>query len=140
MATGDARATTAAAGRASAGPRGIDRILSRSIVYATLTGAIIVTYAASVVLLRSLLPGETPYAVALLSTGAAALVAIPLRDRLQRTVSRLLYGDRDDPDRADRASEEVLLRLSPRSGSSMSRRWWSIRWRRRCGSRSWRWS
>lgn len=112
MATGEARATTAAAGRASAGPRGIDRILSRSIVYATLTGAIIVTYAASVVLLRSLLPGETPYAVALLSTGAAALVAIPLRDRLQRTVSRLLYGDRDDPDRA-------IARLGTRLESSV---------------------
>ena len=100
MATGEARATARRASRAWAGPRGVDRILSRSIVYATLTGAIIVTYAASVVLLRSLLPGETPYAVALLSTGAAALVAIPLRDRLQRGVSRLLYGDRDDPYRA----------------------------------------
>ena len=101
MATGQARATAAQRnGRAWAGPRGLDRFLTRSIVYATLTGAIIVTYAASVVLLRSLLPGETPYAVALLSTGAAALVAIPLRDRLQRGVSRLLYGDRDDPYRA----------------------------------------
>ena len=100
MATGEVRATVRRTGRAWAGPRGLDRFLSRSIVYATLTGVIVVTYAASVVLLRSLLPGETPYAVALLSTGAAALVALPLRDRLQRGVSRLLYGDRDDPYRA----------------------------------------
>lgn len=78
----------------------VDRILNRSIVYGTLTGGIILTYAASVVLLRSLLPGETPYAVALLSTGAGALVALPLRDRLQRIVNRLMYGDRDDPYRA----------------------------------------
>ncbi len=77
-----------------------DRILNRSIVYGTLTGGIILTYAASVVLLRALLPGETPYAVALLSTGAGALVALPLRDRLQRIVNRLMYGDRDDPYRA----------------------------------------
>ena len=100
MATGEVRATVRRTGRAWAGPRGLDRFLSRSIVYATLTGVIVVTYAASVVLLSSLLPGETPYAVALLSTGAAALVALPLRDRLQRGVSRLLYGDRDDPYRA----------------------------------------
>jgi len=78
----------------------LDGVLNRSIVYGTLTGAIIITYAASVVLLRALLPGETPYAVALLSTGAGALVALPLRDRLQRVVNRLMYGDRDDPYRA----------------------------------------
>ena len=77
-----------------------DRVLNRSIVYGTLTGGIILTYAASVVLLRALLPGETPYAVALLSTGAGALVALPLRDRLQRIVNHLMYGDRDDPYRA----------------------------------------
>lgn len=100
MATGEARATARRTGRTWAGPRGLDRFLSRSIVYATLTGAIVVTYAASVVLLRALLPGDTPYAVALLSTGAAALVALPLRDRLQRALTRLLYGDRDDPYRA----------------------------------------
>jgi len=87
-------------GRASRRPWSLDRLLNRSIVYGTLTGGIILTYAASVVLLRALLPGETPYAVALLSTGAGALVALPLRDRLQRIVNRLMYGDRDDPYRA----------------------------------------
>jgi two-component system NarL family sensor kinase len=81
-------------------PPSLDRILNRSIVYGTLTGGIVLTYAASVVVLRALLPGETPYAVALLSTGAGALVALPLRDRLQRIVNRLMYGDRDDPYRA----------------------------------------
>jgi two-component system NarL family sensor kinase len=77
-----------------------DRVLNRSIVYATLTGGILLTYAASVILLRSIFPGDGPYAVALLSTGAAALVALPLRDRLQRTANRLMYGDRDEPYRA----------------------------------------
>jgi signal transduction histidine kinase len=87
---------------------GLSRAVNRSIVYATLTGAVLVTYAASVVLLRALLPGETPYAVALLSTGAAALVALPLRDRLQRTVNRLMYGDRHDPYRAiDRLGRQL---------------------------------
>lgn len=76
------------------------RIANRSLVYATLTGGIVVTYAASVVLLRALFPGDGPYVVALLSTGAAALVALPLRDRLQRAANRLVYGDRDEPYRA----------------------------------------
>ena len=33
-------------------------------------------------------------------TLAAALAALPLRDRLQRSVNRLIDGDRDEPDRA----------------------------------------
>lgn len=78
----------------------LDRLISRSIVYAALTGAILLIYAASVVLFRALLPGDVPYAVALMSTGAGALLALPLRDRLQRTVNRLMYGDRLEPYRA----------------------------------------
>lgn len=78
----------------------ISRVLNRSIVYASLTGGVLITYAASVILLRVLFPGDGPYAVALLSTGAAALVALPLRDRLQRAANRLIYGDRDEPYRA----------------------------------------
>jgi signal transduction histidine kinase len=69
-------------------------------VYGTLTGAVILTYAASVIMFRALVPGDTPYAIALLSTGAAALFALPLRDRLQTSVNRFMYGDRHDPYRA----------------------------------------
>jgi signal transduction histidine kinase len=78
----------------------LDLVVNRSIVYAALTGAIVLVYAGSVVLFRALLPGEIPYAVALMSTGAGALLALPLRDRLQRTVNRLMYGDRHEPYRA----------------------------------------
>src|SRR5206468_12104441 len=45
-------------------------------------------------------PGNAPYAVALLGAGAVAVVALPLRDRLQGSVNRLMYGDRDEPDLA----------------------------------------
>lgn len=78
----------------------LDRVLNRSIVYAALTGAILLVYATSVVVFRALLPGDVPYAVALVSTGAGALLALPLRDRLQRAVNRLMYGDRHEPYRA----------------------------------------
>ncbi len=79
---------------------GIRTILHRSLVYGGLTAGIVLAYWASIVLLSDLLPGEGLYAQKLLAAGAAALVALPLRDRLQRGVSRLLYGDRDDPYRA----------------------------------------
>ena len=42
------------------------------------------------------------YVVELLAIGLAALVALPLRDVLQRAVNRLMYGERDEPWRAMR--------------------------------------
>lgn len=90
----------------------LGRVANRSLVYATLTGGIVLTYAASVILLRALFPGDGPYVVALLSTGAAALVALPLRDRLQRAANRLMYGDRDEPYRA-------ISRLGERLAASL---------------------
>jgi signal transduction histidine kinase len=77
-----------------------DALLRRSLVYGGLTAGVVAVYAACVIALGTVLPGEGPYAVTLLATGVAALVALPLRDRLQRGVSRLLYGDRDEPARA----------------------------------------
>lgn len=103
MATADLHRTEQAATGARRRPRRpirFDQAINRSIVYAALTGAILLIYAASVVVFRALLPGDTPYAVALMSTGAGALLALPLRDRLQRTVNRLMYGDRHEPYRA----------------------------------------
>jgi signal transduction histidine kinase len=78
----------------------LDTVMNRSLVYGGLTAGILLTYALTVTLIGGLIPGNAPYAVALLGAGAVAVVALPLRDRLQRTVNRLMYGDRDDPDRA----------------------------------------
>ena len=49
--------------------------------------------------------GDRPrpgYVVELVAIGLAALVALPLRDVLQRTVNRMVYGQRDEPLRAVR--------------------------------------
>jgi signal transduction histidine kinase len=93
---------------------GIESVLHRSLVYGSLTAGVVVVYAASAVLLGSLLPGDGPYAVQLLATGVAALVALPLRDRLQRTVTHFLYGDRDEPYRAiARLSERLEASVEP---------------------------
>lgn len=91
---------------------GIETILRRSLVYGGLTATVVLVYATAFVLLSALLPGDAPYAVYLLATGVAALVALPLRDRLQRGVNHLLYGDRDEPHRA-------LARLAQRLDASL---------------------
>ncbi|HSM38238.1 MAG TPA: histidine kinase, partial [Candidatus Limnocylindrales bacterium] len=93
---------------------GIETLIHRSLVYGGLTAGVIAAYAASVVVLSTVLPGDGPYAVTLLATGVAALVALPLRDRLQRAVSHLLYGDRDEPYRAiTRLGERLKASLEP---------------------------
>ena len=90
----------------------IDAALNRSLVYIGLTTGVVVTYAATVALLGSFIPGNAPFAVALLGAGAVAVVAFPLHARLQRSVNHLLYGDRDNPDGA-------LRRLSRRLEASL---------------------
>jgi two-component system, NarL family, sensor kinase len=78
----------------------IDAALNRSLVYVGLTAGVVVTYAGTVALLGSFIPGNAPFAIALLGAGAVAVVAFPLHARLQRSVNHLLYGDRDEPDQA----------------------------------------
>ncbi|MEU7909035.1 ATP-binding protein [Actinoplanes sp. NPDC049118] len=77
----------------------IDVLISRSVVYGTLTAAVVGVYLLVTGLGGAALNGSTP----LPAVVAAAVVAIglaPARDRLQRAVNRLLYGERDDPLRA----------------------------------------
>ena len=101
--------------KALSAPRTIRRrLLGRSLVYAGLTAGVVVVYAATVIVVGTVLPGEGPYAVTLVATGVAALVALPLRDRLQRGVSRFFFGDRDEPDRAiSRLSRRLEASLEP---------------------------
>jgi two-component system NarL family sensor kinase len=78
----------------------IELVVDRSLVYGGLTLAIVGSYAILVTLLGSVLREQGGFAASLLSTGIVAILALPLRDTLQRAVSRLMYGDRDDPYRA----------------------------------------
>ena len=90
----------------------IDTVVNRSLVYGGLTAGVLLTYAVTVTFIGGLIPGNAPYAVALLGAGAVAIVALPLRDRLQGSVNRLMYGDRDEP-------ELALRRLSRRLEESL---------------------
>ena len=65
-------------------------------MYVVLTGLVVATYVAVVALLGRLFePNGLP--VALVATGVVAVVFQPLRERLQRAVNRLMYGQRNDP-------------------------------------------
>ncbi len=75
----------------------IDAILSRTLVYGTLTILIIVLYVLIVGGVGVILHSQTTAVNGLIATGIIALLFQPLRDRLQRGINRLLYGDRDDP-------------------------------------------
>ncbi|WP_282791599.1 sensor histidine kinase [Streptomyces sp. CC224B] len=75
----------------------IDRILSHTLVYTGLTGGVIGLYVGAVSVLGQLLRHSATGAVPLLATGIVAVLLQPLRTLLQRSVSRLVYGLRDDP-------------------------------------------
>ena len=80
----------------------IDVVVRRTFVYGGLTLGVIATYVAVASGITSFVGGGHGFEVSLVATGVAALVALPLRDGLQRGVTRLLYGERDEPWRAMR--------------------------------------
>jgi signal transduction histidine kinase len=75
----------------------IDPILNRTLVYGSLTALIIILYIAIVGGLGALFHTPTNAVTGLVATAVIAILFQPLRDRLQRGVNRLLYGERDDP-------------------------------------------
>lgn len=75
----------------------IDILINRSLVYGSLTALIIAIYVVIVGGLGTLLRMRTNMASGLITAAIIAILFQPLRDRLQRTVNRLMYGERDDP-------------------------------------------
>jgi signal transduction histidine kinase len=75
----------------------IDIIINRTLVYGALSAGVLGLYVLLVGALGALFQSSGNLLVALLATGLAALLAHPLRVRLQRSVNRLMYGERDDP-------------------------------------------
>lgn len=74
----------------------IDALISRSLVYLLLTAAVVGIYVLVVGYFGAALDlrGEP---VSLLAAAIIAVVFAPLRARLQRTVTRWMYGHRDEP-------------------------------------------
>jgi signal transduction histidine kinase len=90
----------------------IDLVIHRSILYAALVAIIAALYLALVSLLNAAArpidaEGPAPLAASLIVAAGVALVAHPLRLRLEGQVNRRLYGERDNPG-------AVLARLGAR--------------------------
>ena len=77
----------------------IDRIISRTLAYALVTGLLIGVYAGLVLLATRVLPLSSPVAVAASTLVAAALFS-PLRRKVQRIVDRRFNRARYDADAA----------------------------------------
>ena len=89
----------------------IERLANRSLVYISLVAILVAGYAALVAVLVSGLRLSGTVAAAI-AAAAAALTLAPLRNVAQRTVNRMMYGDRDDP-------AGVLARLGTRMQAVM---------------------
>lgn len=75
----------------------IDIIINRTLVYGVLTTCVIGVYALVVGALGAVFQAQGNVVSSLIATGLVAVLFSPLRDRLQRTVNRLMYGERDEP-------------------------------------------
>jgi signal transduction histidine kinase len=91
----------------------IDFIINRALVYGALSATVIGLYVLVVGGLGALFQARGTLAVSLVATGLVAVLFQPLRQRLQRGVNRLMYGERDDP-------YAVLSRLGQRLETTLA--------------------
>jgi signal transduction histidine kinase len=75
----------------------VDLLINRTLAYGSLTACVVGIYVLAVGGLGALLQARGGLLVSLLAAGLVAVLFAPLRDRLQRGVNRLMYGERDDP-------------------------------------------
>jgi len=94
----------------------INLIINRTLVYSALTLGILALYILVVGGLGTLFQAGDNLLLSLLATGLVAILFQPLRERLQRAVNRLMYGERDDPYvLLSRLGRRLEVSLSPQS-------------------------
>jgi signal transduction histidine kinase len=92
----------------------IDILINRTLVYGGLTAGIVGLYVLLIGALGAVFQSSGHAVIAVLATGLAALLVQPLRARLQRSVNRLMYGERDDPYTVlSRLSQQLKTTLAP---------------------------
>jgi two-component system, NarL family, sensor kinase len=72
-------------------------VLPRLLVYGSLSALLLAAYIAVVGLAQAVFGSRADPAAAVVAAGLIAVLAAPLRVRLQRSVDRLVYGARGDP-------------------------------------------
>jgi signal transduction histidine kinase len=94
----------------------IDFLISRTLVYGLLTVIIIGLYILLVGGFSQLFHTGGNLLISLITTGLIAVLFQPLRERLQRLASRLIYGERDDPVRVlTKLGERLEATVAPES-------------------------
>jgi signal transduction histidine kinase len=92
----------------------IDLLINRTLVYGALSVLIAAIYIVVVGSLGVLLQAHGTPSIAFLATGVVAVCFQPLRERLQRVINRLMYGERDDPYAVlSRLGERLEVELAP---------------------------
>lgn len=75
----------------------IDVVINRTLVYGGLTLVVILIYTLTVGGLGLLFQTSGNLVISLIATGLIAVAFHPVRERLQRGVNRLMFGQRDEP-------------------------------------------
>ena len=75
----------------------VDLVINRGLVYAVMTIVVLASYVAIVGLIGATLSTRGDLYLSLVVTGVVAVCFQPVRERVQRSVNRLMYGERDDP-------------------------------------------
>jgi two-component system, NarL family, sensor kinase len=92
----------------------VDVVINRALVYGTLSAGVIGLYVLVVGGAGALLQSNrSSLALSIVAAGLVAVLFQPLRERLQRAVNHLMYGERDDP-------YGVLSRLGQRLRATIS--------------------
>lgn len=91
----------------------IDRLISRTLVYGTLTAFVVAVYVLVVGGLGALFQTSGNLLLSLVATGLIAVMFNPLRERLQRFFDHLMYGERAEP-------YAVLARLNKNFEATLS--------------------
>lgn len=90
----------------------IDFYINRALVHGALTVFVIGAYALIVVALSTFFHTQNNLFLSLIATGVITFAFQPVRERVQRGVNRLMYGERDEP-------YSVLAHLSRRLGETL---------------------
>ncbi len=91
----------------------LDLVINRALVWGALTALTMGLYVLIVGALSWLFRTSNSPLASFLATGVIAVLFQPVRQRLQRAINRLMYGERDDP-------YAVLSRLGQRLGGALA--------------------